>query len=150
MSHVVQRLALDDIMALRVRVLRKGTPTTHCNYPEDAYPDVVHLGIVDNGDVIATSTWFTKPCPELHGVAAMQLKGMAVDDQLQTGGLGRVVIDAGIEHARASGAEIVWARARDSALEFYVKCGFQIAGEGFIDEPTGMPHHIVVRHITTA
>jgi GNAT superfamily N-acetyltransferase len=147
MIHQVVPLSLDDIMALRVRVLRQGTPTTHCNYPEDNYPDVVHLGVVDSGDVIATSTWFAKPCPERDGVAAMQLKGMAVDTSRQIGGLGRSLIDAGILHARDHGAQLVWARARDSALEFYLKCGFVIAGEGFIDEPTGMPHHIVVREI---
>jgi GNAT superfamily N-acetyltransferase len=147
MTHQVVALGIDDIMALRVRVLRQGTPTTHCNYPEDQYPDVVHLGIVDAGDVIATSTWFTKPCPDRDGIAAMQLKGMAVDTSRQIGGLGRAVIDAGMTHARAHGAQLVWARARDSALEFYLKCGFDIAGEGFIDEPTGMPHHIVVRSI---
>jgi GNAT superfamily N-acetyltransferase len=147
MTHRVVALGLDDIMALRVRVLRQGTPTTHCNYPEDNYPNVVHLGIVDAGDVIATSTWFTKPCPEHSEIAAMQLKGMAVDASRQIGGLGRAVIDAGIAHAQAHGAQLVWARARDSALQFYLKCGFNVAGEGFIDEPTGMPHHIVVRSI---
>ena len=147
MSHQVVQLSLDDIMALRVRVLRKGTPTTHCNYPEDSYPDVVHLGIVRNGEVIATSTWFMKPCPEIEGIAAMQLKGMAVDDLLQTGGLGSALITAGITHARNAGAHLVWARARDSAVGFYEKCGFRIAGDGFIDEPTGMPHHIVVQEI---
>jgi predicted N-acetyltransferase YhbS len=147
MTHQVLSLGLDGIMSLRVRVLRQGTPTTHCNYPEDNYPDVVHLGIVDTGDVIATSTWFAKPCPERDGVAAMQLKGMAVDTSRQIGGLGRAVIDAGIVHAHAHGAQLVWARARDSAVPFYVKCGFEIAGEGFIDEPTAMPHHIVVRSI---
>ena len=128
-------------------VLRQETPTTHSTYPEYNYPDVVHLGIVDSGDVIATSTWFAKPCPERDDVAAVQLKGMAVDTSRQIGGLGRALIDAGILHARDNGAQLVWARARDSALEFYVKCGFITAGEGFIDEPTGMPHHIVVRNI---
>lgn len=147
MSHSVVQLSLDDIMALRVRVLRKGTPTTHCNYPEDLYADVVHLGITHDGVVIATSTWFMKPCPEVEGVRAMQLKGMAVDDTVQTGGLGSALITAGIAHARNAGAQMVWARARDSALGFYEKCGFHIAGDGFIDEPTGMPHHIVVQEI---
>ena len=147
MTHDVVRLSLDDIMALRVRVLRKGTPTTHCNYPEDNYAGVVHFGIMKNGACIATSTWFTKECPEAPGIAAMQLKGMAVDDQQQTSGLGRALITTGTEHARATGAALIWARARDSALGFYEKCGFHIAGEGFIDEPTGMPHHIVVQKI---
>ena len=148
MTHHVERLTIEDIMSLRVRVLRKGTPTTHCNYPEDAYPDVVHLGIVDNGQCIATSTWFMKPCPEREGATAMQLKGMAVDDDLQIGGLGRALIHAGIDHARNVGAQLVWARARDSALGFYEKCGFTVAGDGFIDEPTGMPHHIVVHSLS--
>ena len=132
-------------MALRIRVLRQGTPTTHANYSEDDYPDVVHFGIKQAGDVIATSTWFLEECPEAPGLVAMQLKGMAVDTSLQTGGFGAQLISAGVALATERNAEIVWARARDSALGFYEKCGFSIAGDGFIDESTDMPHHIVVR-----
>jgi GNAT superfamily N-acetyltransferase len=144
---MVQQLIIDDIMALRVRVLRQGTPATHAHYPEDNYPDVVHLGIKQAGDVIATSTWFLKICPEFPDAIAMQLKGMAVDTSLQSGGYGAQLIQAGIALATERNAEIVWARARDSALGFYEKCGFSITGEGFIDEPTNMPHHIVVRTV---
>lgn len=147
MSPKVRTLTIDEIMDLRVRVLRKGTPTLHCHYPEDAYPDAIHLGIVGDAGAIATSTWFMKECTEMSGRPAMQLKGMAVDDVLQGGGLGAALIEAGLAHARENGAEIVWARARDSALGFYVKLGFAAVGDGFIDEPTGMPHHIVVREV---
>ena len=61
-------------MALRVRVLRQGTPATTATYPEDTYGDVVHLGIRVNGDIVATSTWFTKQCPESPSLPALQLK----------------------------------------------------------------------------
>lgn len=145
MTDEVKELALDQVMDLRVRVLRKGTPTTHCNYPEDDYADVVHLGIERSGRVVATSTWFMKDCAEIPGRKAMQLKGMAVDDALQGAGLGALLIGAGVEHARRRGAEIVWARARDSALGFYGRLGFETVGDGFVDEPTGMPHHIVAK-----
>jgi GNAT superfamily N-acetyltransferase len=118
---------------------------THAHYPEDEYPDVVHLGINQAGDVIATSTWFLEECPEAPGLVAMQLKGMAVDTSLQTAGFGAQLIAAGVALAADRNAEIVWARARDSAIGFYEKCGFSIAGDGFIDESTDMPHHIVVR-----
>jgi predicted N-acetyltransferase YhbS len=138
----VDRLAILD---LRVRVLRKGTPVAHCNYPEDDYPDVVHLAIDGDDGPVATSTWFSKECPEHPGVAAVQLKGMAVDESLQGSGLGAQLIDAGLDLARSRGAEIVWARARDSALGFYERLGFEPRGAGFVDEPTGMPHHVVVR-----
>jgi GNAT superfamily N-acetyltransferase len=143
----VQQLPLEQVLGLRVRVLRRGTPFTHANYPEDSYPDAVHFGIVRDDDVIATSTWFTKECPKVPGVPAVQLKGMAVDDTLQGGGLGAALIEHGITHARSLGARLVWARARDSALYFYERRGFAVTGDGFMDEPTGMPHHIVTREI---
>lgn len=132
-------------MQLRVAVLRKGTPATDCNYPEDDYPDVVHFAIFHEGTAIATSSWFMKECPEKQGITAMQLKGMAVADELQGAGLGALLINAGVELAKERGAATVWARARDSALGFYKRLGFVSTGDGFIDGPTAMPHHIVVR-----
>jgi len=142
---MVQQFSIDDIMALRIRVLRQGTPVTHAHYPEDEYPDVVHFGIKQAGDVIATSTWFLEECPEAPGLVAMQLKGMAVDTSLQTAGFGAQLIAAGVALATERNAEIVWARARDSAIGFYEKCDFRVVGDGFIDESTDMPHHIVIR-----
>ncbi|MEY3655869.1 MAG: hypothetical protein RL114_227 [Actinomycetota bacterium] len=144
---MVEQLAFEQVLPLRVRVLRKGTPTTNAHYVEDLSADAVHFGILRDGEAVATSTWFIKECPAQPGTAAMQLKGMAVDDSLQTSGLGRQLIDAGVALAKERNAALVWARARDSAIGFYEKCGFTVVGDGFIDEPTGMPHHIVVRDI---
>jgi GNAT superfamily N-acetyltransferase len=145
--HRVVAVPLGHIIDLRVRVLRQGTPVTHCNYPEDALDDVVHLAIDQDGRAVCTSTWFDKQCPHRPGTPAVQLKGMAVDPTVQTAGLGRALVDAGLDLARSRGAHLVWARARDSAIGFYEKCGFEVMGDGFIDEPTAMPHHIVVRDL---
>ena len=147
MTQEVVALSLEDIMPLRVKVLRKGTPVTHCNYPEDTYEDVIHLGVKNENTVVGTSSWFRKECPDLDGEAAIQLKGMAVDDSLQGSGIGVQIIAAGLALATERGVSIVWARARDSALGFYVRCGFTEIGPGYIDEPTGMPHHNVYRRV---
>ena len=145
MTYTVTSVALTDVMQLRVAVLREGTPATDCNYPEDYYPDVVHFAIFHEGTAIATSSWFMKECPEKPGIAAIQLKGMAVAEELQGAGLGALLIDTGLALANERGALIAWARARDSALGFYERLGFVSTGDGFIDGPTAMPHHIVVR-----
>lgn len=147
MTYTVTSVGLTDIMQLRVEVLRKGTPATDCNYPEDLYPDIVHFGIIHEGVAVATSSWFMKECPEKPGVTAIQLKGMAVTDELQGEGLGALLIDAGMALAKERGATIAWARARDSAMGFYERLGFVSTGDGFIDGPTAMPHHIVVRSL---
>jgi GNAT superfamily N-acetyltransferase len=142
---VVSQVALHEVMQLRVAVLRKGTPATDCNYPEDSYPDVVHFAIIHEGTAIATSSWFMKECPEKPGISAIQLKGMAVAGKLQGAGLGALLVDAGMALAKERGATIAWARARDSAMGFYERLGFASTGAGFMDGPTAMPHHIVVR-----
>lgn len=150
MTFVVRSVPRDAVMDLRVRVLRRGTPATTCDYPEDSLPDVVHLAAINGaGSVVGTSTWFTKECPEMPGIAAVQLKGMAVDDTMQSGGLGRALVSTGESWARERNAAVTWARARDSALGFYERCGYSVVGDGFIDGPTAMPHHIVMKKLPT-
>ncbi|MFZ9706495.1 MAG: GNAT family N-acetyltransferase [Ilumatobacteraceae bacterium] len=144
---VVTRIALADTQLLRTAVLRRGTPAKTAVYDGDEHADTVHIGARADGAIVATSTWIRAPWQESPTESAVQLRGMAVDDSLQGTGVGRKLIDAGIDHARSVGARFVWAKARDSALEFYVRCGFRVVGEQFTEPASGMPHHLVVREI---
>jgi len=140
-------LATADVLPLRLQVLRDGTPSRDPGYVEDDLVGTVHLGIVRDGRVVATSTWLPRPCPDLADHAAMQLRGMAVDSALQRTGLGRALLHAGYVRARDRGVSVVWARARDAALGFYRAEGFVVVGDAFTDEATGLSHHLVVRHL---
>ncbi len=155
----VERCTTAEILGLRLAVLRDGTPSLDANYSEDTMPGAVHLAIRDDraneqtgtdavaGQVIATSTWIPRPYPfdqATPPTPAVQLKGMAVAKTAQGLGLGAALLASGIEHATSLGAKCVWARARDSALYFYERHGFETVGEQFIDEATGMGHHVVV------
>ena len=53
--------------------------------------------------------------------------------------------EEGIARARAAqpGA-VLWARARDSALGFYRRHGFEVVEPGFVDKTTAMPHHVIL------
>ena len=155
----VERCTTAQILPLRLAVLRDGTPSLDANYSEDELPGAVHLAIREqtegastdgtftNGVVIATSTWIPRPYPfdqAIPPATALQLKGMAVAKTAQGNGLGAALLASGIEQAATLGASCVWARARDSALYFYERHGFEVVGEQFIDEATGLSHHIVV------
>lgn len=138
-----------EILPLRMSVLRDGTPSQDPRYPEDDLDITTHLVARDAaGRIVATSSWLTRPFPPEPDVAAVQLRGMAVDKTLQSNGVGAMLLAAGVEHARRGGASNVWARARDSALAFYERNGFAVVGDAFIDEATGMSHHLVVTRIT--
>ncbi len=36
---------------------------------------------------------------------------------------------------------------RDAALDFYLRHGFVVDGDGFIDEHTAKPHHLIHRRL---
>jgi GNAT superfamily N-acetyltransferase len=135
-----------DTHALRRFVLRRGTPTDNVNFATDAQPGTRHLAIRDDtGAVIATSTWFESEAPTAPGVRAVQLRAMAVHDDYQGRGLGAILIEAGTAHAVSLDAALAWANARDSALGFYTRQGFDVVGDGFLTSDTRIPHHVVVR-----
>lgn len=129
-------------------VLRNGTPSQDPRYADDDSPGSVNLGIFEGTELVACSTWMPKPWPLDPEKPAMQLRGMAVAHRLQGSGVGATVLAAGIERARIAGCAYVWARARDNALYFYERRGFETVGDQFVDDATGLGHHLVVQTLT--
>jgi GNAT superfamily N-acetyltransferase len=143
-DYLVAEVPTNEVLVLRMSVLRDGTPSQDPRYAEDDTDGSAHLGIRDSGVLIACSTWLPRPWPLDVDVPATQLRGMAVAKHLQSKGLGRILLLAGIERAVSMGSTYVWARARDNALYFYEKNGFATIGDQFIDEATGLGHHLVM------
>lgn len=141
--EVVEITALDT-HPLRLAVLRKDTPTKEVVFAEDDWPGSWHLGLRRDGELVGTSSWVPR---EHDGRPGVQLRGMATAEALQGTGLGGVLLEAGCDLARTKGFPLVWARARDAALAFYLRHGFEVEGDGFIDQTTQLPHHLVVRSL---
>ena len=146
-SYFVEEVPTSEVLVLRMAVLREGTPSQDPRYAEDDTDGSVHLGIQDSGVLIACSTWLPRPWPLDQSAPATQLRGMAVAKHLQSKGLGRILLQAGITRAKALESTYVWARARDNALYFYKKNGFATVGDQFVDEATGLGHHLVMLKI---
>ena len=143
-SVAVVELDAAETHSLRLEVLRADTPSRMVMFDGDDRPGTVHLGVRDGTIVIAVSTWIPST---YNGEPAVQLRGMATAKDLQGRGVGAAVLEAGCARA-AKVAPLVWARARDAALDFYLRHGFAIDGDGFIDETTKLPHHLIVRRLT--
>ena len=143
-DYLVAEVPTAEVLVLRMSVLRDGTPSQDPRYAEDDTEGSVHLGIRESGILIACSTWLPRPWPLDVDAPATQLCGMAVEKHLQSKGLGRILLDAGITRAKSLNSTYVWARARDNALYFYEKNRFATIGDQFIDEATGLGHHLVM------
>lgn len=115
------------------------------HFPEDDVPEAFHPAVLDTGGrVVAVATVSPAPTGLRPGAAAWRLRGMAVEPELQGRGAGTLLLDAVVARARAAGAEVLWADARDSALEFYRRRGWSVEGKGYLTPATGISHHTVV------
>lgn len=142
----IRVISSSDTFALRREVLRSNTATTDVNFDGDE--TAIHLAACDpaNGNIAAISSWFQRNRPH-HSITGLQLRGMASSPEVRGAGAAQALLFAGIELARTLQVDEVWARARDTALGFYLKHGFTNIEPGYVDEHTGLPHHDVVRSL---
>ena len=147
MTTKVVQLTAEQTHPLRLAVLRFDTPTKDVVFPEDTWRGCRHLGLEVDGEVVAVSSWVPRPHPTEAAGPAVQLRGMATSRTVQSTGYGGLLVEGGCALMAADGVALVWARARDAALAFYLRHGFEVEGEGFIDHNTQLPHHLIVRHL---
>ncbi len=140
----VVELRAEETHPLRLSVLRFDTPTKVVEFPEDAWPGAVHLGLRVGAELVAVSSWVPRPH---EGAPGVQLRGMATSREVQGRGFGGVLLEDGCARMAAQGVTLVWANARDAALAFYLRHGFEVVGDGFVDPHTELPHHRIVRHV---
>ena len=144
----IQQVPTESIRPLRREVLRAGMENQSVDFEGDDEATTFHLAALDHsGRIVATSTWLARERAGSPGRAAYQLRGMATAVEFQSRGLGARLIVAGLDVLTDRGVEIVWANARDAALDFYRRLGFTVEGEGFIEPVTRLPHHVVVRAV---
>ncbi|MBO9595316.1 MAG: GNAT family N-acetyltransferase [Niabella sp.] len=74
----------------------------------------------------------------LHNGQA-QLKQMAVETLYQSKGIGRLLIETLLAFAKRQALTEVVCHAQDRAIPFYIKNGFEIYDEPFVE--VGVPHH---------
>jgi GNAT superfamily N-acetyltransferase len=131
---------------LRRTVLRDGRTDAEVAFPEDDRPGAFHLGAFSDGGLVAVASFSPEPTSLRPGRRAVRLRAMAVDPAYQGRGIGRTVLEEAVPRLQAEGVEVLWANARDAALNFYRRFGMEVVGDGFIldvlERP--MPHHVVV------
>jgi GNAT superfamily N-acetyltransferase len=137
-----------EVRPLRLEVLRAGMVNQTVHFEGDDDPTTIHLGAFDQDqNNVGVSTWMQRPFPLAEEHKALQLRGMATAVNVQGQGIGALLLVAGQTYGREIGAHLIWANARDAALNFYNRHGYSTVGEGFIETVTQLPHHKVVKYL---
>jgi len=134
-------------MPLWHRILREGVPVEVARARHaaiDAHPGTLHFAAFDGDAVVGVVTTFPEDTARAPGSRGEHFRGMAVDDAYRGAGVGKLLMRAVVDAARARGAEVLWANGRDSALGFYRRIGFRVVDDGFVDDEMHLPHHVII------
>lgn len=140
MTIEVRRATADEVRPLRLGVLRPDAPLEPAAY--DFEPETMHIAALDGDVVIGCASVFPNAYEET--TAAWQLRGMAVAPAYQGQGVGRQVLEVAVDAVRATGAPLLWAYGRVSALGFYEQMGWRAVGEEFTYGPAALPHYVIL------
>lgn len=137
---IVREVAAAQTTELRRQVLRAGRPV---ELPGDGDP-AFHVGVYDGGVLLGTGNVRVDPAPWAPGGPAWRIRGMATAPGHRGRGVGTLVLQALMEHARAEGGGVLWLNARTPAQAFYERAGLVTRGEPWVDPEIG-PHVVMWR-----
>lgn len=134
---IVRHANVDEVVPLRMRVLRQGMPEEASRWSGDDEPETVHYAAVADDVIVGIATILRRPCPE--GGPTRQLRGMAVAPEQQGSGVGAAILAAATREI----GEPMWCNARATAVAFYERLGWRVTSEPF-DIPAAGPHRRMV------
>ncbi|HRB70629.1 MAG: GNAT family N-acetyltransferase [Flavobacterium sp.] len=139
----VKKINSTTTFQVRQPVLRPGRPLESCIFEGDDLETTTHLGLYNNSTLAGIVSIFASCHKLFPQVGQFQLRGMAVLNEFQKKGYGeRLVSEAEICIKEQNGS-LIWFNAREAAVDFYKKMGYEIVGDAF-DIPT-IGIHFVMR-----
>jgi len=114
----------EEIQQLRNEVLWPHKTFENCILETDRISTTLHFGIQIEGLTVATVTLQKENNQRLQQEKQYRLRAMAVREGYRGQGFGVAIVEAGLNHLRELGVEVVWCDARVAALNFYRRLQF--------------------------
>ena len=130
----------EQMIRLRMEILRIPLGLSFNKEQLDAEKEDWLIGAFDNKK-IAGCCVLTRQSAD-----TIQLRQMAVMNNVQSSGIGKMIVAFAENLARENGFSILMMHARNVALGFYQKCGYTIRGNEFIE--VTVPHHYMEKQLT--
>ena len=91
----------------------------------------MHFGIFEDDKILGVVSVFEAHHTFFTEKKQYQIRGMAVLPDMQKKGLGDRLVQAAEDYARNNGGQRMWFNAREIALGFYRKMGYDTIGVAF-------------------
>lgn len=140
----VKQISTEDTYKIRLEVLRKNIPKPF-KFDGDFDNDTIHLGAYSNNNLIAVSSYMRVINSNFKGFQ-YQLRGMATLEKFQGLGAGKAMIEKSFLILKNKNINCIWCNAREIAVPFYKKLGFNIFGSKFDVDYIGT-HYVMYKYL---
>lgn len=123
----ISRVQAEDIYPLRLLVLRPGGTVSDCVWRGDEYAE--HWAVKRGNEITCIAGFYEVPYE--GELKALQLRGMASHPEVRGLGHGKKLILYTLDEYRKRGFKLIWCNAREKAVDFYRKLGFQVVSGAF-------------------
>ena len=131
MAIYIKQVTAVETFKARHPVLRPGKSIESCHFEGDDDASTVHLALYVAEALSGVISVFEKGhelFPEAH---QFQLRGMAVLEENQKKGYGKLLIEEAENKISHKRGELIWFNARLVAVPFYEKLGYKKLGDPF-------------------
>lgn len=130
----------EQMINLRVTqlLLPIGVPASYIEKENEKH-DIL-IGAFENNEMIGCCVL----TPRENNV--IQLRQMTVREDYRGKKIGAAIVEFAEEVAKENNFSILMMHARDPVIDFYTKCGYEIAGDQFFE--VGMGHHKMQKQLS--
>lgn len=141
----VKRIEAPDTHAIRNEVLRPSGQIEDCVFEGDEDNNTFHLGAFVEGKLVSIASFYLISHPSIEDENQYQLRGMATLYDFRHKGLSSELLKVAFPIIKQNFCTVLWCHARENAIGFYTKVGFEQTGERFFIPQIG-PHYLMVKN----
>lgn len=142
----IKKITAFETIIVRHPVLRPGRPIESCHFDGDDLLSTSHFGLFLENQLAGVISAFKAQNKLFSEENQYQIRGMAVLSEFQKKGFGEALLEYCENEIRLKSGNLIWFNARETAIGFYEKSGYEILGDPF-EIPDVGPHYILFKAI---
>lgn len=144
----INKILFEETYSIRGAVLRKGKPLKSCFFVGDEHITTNHYGIHNQNKLFGVISTFESSNSQLDFKNQIQIRGMAILEEYQNKGFGKKLLEFTEKEIEKSRYSLIWFNARENAIGFYEKLGYETFGYSFEIEDIGT-HYIMFKQLNS-
>ncbi|WKW47464.1 GNAT family N-acetyltransferase [Myroides sp. JBRI-B21084] len=121
-----KQIKVDDVVKMRHKVLKIGQPVETCYFDGDLDEGTKHFGAFLNNNLVGAVTMMLKKTNTYKAHPVYRLTGLSILAENQNNNIGKRLLHFAEDNISKKGTVLIWCFARDYAVPFYKKNGYQL------------------------